>query len=98
MKIPQEIIKQLLQDLNEAESELEKEVSGISDELASKKIAPGTWNIADCVVHLSMIDTSVLNIVKKFPDESSHLHNDLTIIGRTKLKERLLDISPSNTW
>ena len=42
MKIPQEIIKQLLQDLNEAESELEKEVSGISDELASKKIAPGT--------------------------------------------------------
>ena len=89
----EEIYQQLLQDLGKADNELEKEIAGITDEAASKRILPGTWSMADCVAHLSMIDFSVLNIVRKVPDKTSELHKELTIIGRTKLRERLLDRS-----
>jgi hypothetical protein len=87
----EEFYNQFMVDFNQAETEIEKEIEGISEDIASVRISPGTWSIADCVVHISMIEFSVLNITRKIPDQSSELNKELTIIGRTKLKEILLD-------
>lgn len=89
----EEIIQQLLLDFHEAEIALEKEIDGISDEVAFVRVMPGKWSIADCVEHISMIEFSVLKITRRIPLQSSELNNELTIIGRTKLKELLLDRS-----
>ena len=89
----EELYAQMLMDLEEANTELEKELAGISDETAARHISPGTWSIADCVVHLTMIEFSVLTIIRKHPVESSIIHTSPTIIGREKLKAELLDRS-----
>jgi hypothetical protein len=87
----EEFYNQFLLDFNQAETELEKEIEGVAEDVASVRISPGSWSIADCVVHISMVEFSVLNIIRKIPDQSSELSKELTILGRTKLKDILLD-------
>ena len=87
----EEFYQQFLIDFNQAETELANEIKGVPEDVASLRISPGKWSIADCVVHISMVEFSVLNIIRKIPDRSSELSKELTILGRTKLKDILLD-------
>ena len=89
----EELYQQMLLDIREAEDELEKELDGVSEESAAVIITPGSWSIADCVVHITMIEFSVLGIIRQIPDESYSLSPVPFIIGREKLRELLLDRS-----
>ncbi len=86
-----EITEQILSDLHEAEAYLGAALSDVPDEITGVRINDSTWSIADIIVHLAMIETSVYMIAKKNPAAESKLHDSLTIIGRDKLREGLLD-------
>ncbi len=86
-----EITKQILTDLHQAEVYLETTLSDIPDEITDIRLNDSTWSIADIVVHIAMIEASVYAIARKNPAAESRLHNAPTIIGRDKLREALLD-------